>query len=260
MFTNDSTPLLQLVLFLVVSVNTQLLINVKNQGGDVLQETITANVTDDTVTLEFQRSDGTLITQLIDFRAEVQILKALVLGEEERGQSQYQVMCFVCHVNKDEFISSDAMSKLRQKNPGTLRTPEIEKEKELYDMNMLVEVSRSAAISRHIASLCAEASDATYTRTVDVESWVTLPGGPDRRRLLDVVREAPNPASTCREAKGMWSPCTCRLETCIGWYPCGLKYCRAKDGASYRCGIRTCRKCHRYSYYVRQKQLCLWDE
>lgn len=45
---------------------------------------------------------------------EVQILKALVLGEEERGQSQYQVMCFVCHVNKDEFISSDAMSKLRQ--------------------------------------------------------------------------------------------------------------------------------------------------
>lgn len=72
-----------------------------------------------------------------------------------------------------------------QKNPGTLRTPEIEKEKELYDMNMLVEVSRSAAISRHIASLCAEASDATYTRTVDVESWVTLPG---RFLILEVAK------------------------------------------------------------------------
>jgi hypothetical protein len=45
---------------------------------------------------------------------DVQILKALVLGEEERGQSQYQVMCFVCHFQKEEFISSDAMSKLRQ--------------------------------------------------------------------------------------------------------------------------------------------------
>lgn len=45
---------------------------------------------------------------------EVQILKALVLGEEERGQSQYQVMCFVCHIHKEEFISSDAMAKLRQ--------------------------------------------------------------------------------------------------------------------------------------------------
>lgn len=45
---------------------------------------------------------------------EVQILKALVLGEEERGQSQYQVMCFVTHISKEEFISSDAISKLRQ--------------------------------------------------------------------------------------------------------------------------------------------------
>lgn len=38
------------------------------QGGDVLQENISANVSDDTVSLEFQRSDGTLVTQLIDFR------------------------------------------------------------------------------------------------------------------------------------------------------------------------------------------------
>jgi len=34
----------------------------------VLQETITANVSEDAVTLEFQRSDGTLVTQLMDFR------------------------------------------------------------------------------------------------------------------------------------------------------------------------------------------------
>nr|CAD7572984.1 unnamed protein product [Timema californicum] len=37
-------------------------------GGDVLQETITANVSEDCMTLEFQRSDGTLVTQLLDFR------------------------------------------------------------------------------------------------------------------------------------------------------------------------------------------------
>jgi hypothetical protein len=34
----------------------------------VVQENIFANVTHDTVSLEFQRSDGTLITQVIDFR------------------------------------------------------------------------------------------------------------------------------------------------------------------------------------------------
>lgn len=42
--------------------------NVLLQGGEVLQENILANVSDDTVSLEFQRSDGTLVTQLIDFR------------------------------------------------------------------------------------------------------------------------------------------------------------------------------------------------
>lgn len=38
------------------------------QGGDVFPETIISNVTEDIITLEFQRSDGTLVTQLIDFR------------------------------------------------------------------------------------------------------------------------------------------------------------------------------------------------
>lgn len=94
---------------------THLLINVKNQGGDILLETISSNVTEDVITLEFQCSDGTLVTQLIDFKNEVQIIKALVLGEEERGQNQYQVLCFVNHFFKVDFISSDAMSKLRQK-------------------------------------------------------------------------------------------------------------------------------------------------
>ncbi|PSN33376.1 hypothetical protein C0J52_27961 [Blattella germanica] len=90
------------------------------------------------------------------------------------------------------------------------------------------------------------------------------------------LEEAPVPppagpaASTtarCLETMDPWSPCLCHLEMCIGWYPCGLKYCKGKgDGkagsvaGSYRCGIKTCKKCSLFSYYVRQKQLCLWDE
>lgn len=38
------------------------------QGGEVLQETISSNISDDTVVLEYQNSDGTLITQFIDFK------------------------------------------------------------------------------------------------------------------------------------------------------------------------------------------------
>lgn len=35
----------------------------------MVQETITSNIHDDIIMLEFQRTDGTLITQLIDFRS-----------------------------------------------------------------------------------------------------------------------------------------------------------------------------------------------
>uniref|UniRef100_A0A1B0GMV5 Out at first C-terminal domain-containing protein n=1 Tax=Phlebotomus papatasi TaxID=29031 RepID=A0A1B0GMV5_PHLPP len=58
----------------------------------------------------------------------------------------------------------------------------------------------------------------------------------------------PTKPSRCSEVSGVWAPCTCFLEMCIGWYPCGLKYCKGKaeDNAlasgttSYRCGIKTC--------------------
>lgn len=44
-----------------------------------MQETIAANVSEDTVTLEFQRSDGTLVTQLIDFR-NVRMVSVFLFG------------------------------------------------------------------------------------------------------------------------------------------------------------------------------------
>lgn len=37
------------------------------QGGDVMQENITANVSEDSVTLEFLRLDGVYVSQLVDF-------------------------------------------------------------------------------------------------------------------------------------------------------------------------------------------------
>lgn len=55
------------------------------------------------------------------------MLKALVLGEEERGQSQYQVMCFVTKFQKGDFITSDAMAKLRQ-----VRIEELKKQQEKF--------------------------------------------------------------------------------------------------------------------------------
>lgn len=247
----------------------QLLINVQNQGGEVMQETITSNIADDIITLEFQKSDGTLITWSI-IQNEVQILKALVLGEEERGQSQYQVVCFVTKFLKNDFISTDAMAKLRQKNPSTIRQPEEDRGRENYTMTAWIDLMRSPAISRHIPNLCAEASDATYVRDVDVKAWAeTGSSGVPQEDWEAATRQFPLvKPPRCNNVSGVLAPCMCSFEICIGWFPCGLKFCKGKpenknNGSgidSYRCGIKTCRKCNRFTYYVRQKQLCLWDD
>lgn len=103
-------------------------------------------------------------------------MKALVLAEEERGQNQYQVMCFVNHFSKMDFISSDAMAKLRQKNPGTIRVADEVRGYTNYTMDLFLDVSKSKIISKHIATLCTEAADSTYTRREDLKQWVQRPG------------------------------------------------------------------------------------
>jgi len=44
----------------------------------------------------------------------VQIFRTVILPEEDLGQTDIQTVCFVLRFAKNEFISSDAMSKLRQ--------------------------------------------------------------------------------------------------------------------------------------------------
>lgn len=48
------------------------------------------------------------------------IFQVTVLGEMDKAESSYEAMCFVTELVEDEFISSDAMSKLRQVNSTLL--------------------------------------------------------------------------------------------------------------------------------------------
>lgn len=93
-----------------------------------------------------------------------------------------------------------------------------------------------------------------------------FPSAPEPVQSNDIhISNEINQFRSCSDIKKVWTPCQCHLELCIGWYPCGLKYCKGKgesknSAMTYRCGIKTCRKCHLFSYFVPQKQICLWDE
>jgi len=64
-----ATVLAVLIAISVEQTWCQLVVNVKNKGGDIDQESIQANTTADTVHLEFLSKDGSLVTQFIDYKS-----------------------------------------------------------------------------------------------------------------------------------------------------------------------------------------------
>jgi len=54
------------------------------------------------------------IKAFILFFQKRKIFQVIVLGEMDKAESSYEAMCFVAELDEEEFISSDAMSKLRQ--------------------------------------------------------------------------------------------------------------------------------------------------
>lgn len=242
---------------------SQLVVNVKNKGDEVIVESIQANTTSDTVTLEYQNTDGTLITLFIDFKSEVQIFRIIMPGEEELGETQAQAICFLARFSHSDFISSDAMSKLRQKNPTAIRTPEEEKSPTVYTHDLLADLSKSHVISPYIYNICNDAIDAIYFTEADLRT-ISRSLSKDYATMMSAMqKQVPSRHGRCMDTQDIETPCLCRFDMCIGWYPCGLKYCRGKDTVgkvvSYRCGIKTCKRCLTFYHVVVQKRRCLWD-
>ncbi|XP_015505426.1 out at first protein homolog [Parus major] len=194
---------------------------------------------------------------------EVKIFRALILGELERGQSQFQALCFVTRLHRNEIIPSESMAKLRQKNPRTVRQAEEVRGLEHLSMDVAVNFSKAAQLSSHIHNVCAEAREAIYTREEDVKFWLEKGVDGSMFEVLPQGSDLPE-LQRCRLCLDRWKPCICSYSLSIEWYPCMLKYCRSRDAggkvSSYKCGIRSCQKGYTFDYYVPQKQLCLWDE
>lgn len=66
-----------------------------------------------------------------------------------------------------------------QKNPAAIRVAENDRGVTNVSLDMTLYVSGTKAsklISRHISSVCSEATDSTYTSYDDILTWNSLPG------------------------------------------------------------------------------------
>ncbi|ESO05785.1 hypothetical protein HELRODRAFT_77423 [Helobdella robusta] len=253
-------------LYLFFSANSQLIINAKNKGGDVFKEFIEANTTYDTISLDFMTADGTLVTHFVDSKNELQIFKLSLLPEDDLFQTGVINFCFVTRITKNEFISSDAMSKLRQKNPSAMRHPEEQLPTSIYTMDVMLNARASHLLSPHINSLCKTAKYSTFAEQADIKLLAQIMNK-NYSLLEESMKKLPDingNHSACSHTSTETSPCICHLTVCVEWYPCGLKYCRGRDSQSrvlnYRCGIKTCKKCSVFKHYVSSFLMCTWDE
>ena len=68
----------------------------------------------------------------------------------------------------------------------------------------------------------------------------------------------------CAQQRDVSRPCACSSDVCVGWYPCGLKFCKGADSTgktvNYRCGIKTCKMCHTFRFYTARKLNCMWND
>ncbi|XP_044295421.1 out at first protein homolog [Varanus komodoensis] len=242
---------------------SELRVRVRLPDGQVTEETLQADSAADCISLELRKGDGTLVTFTVDFKQEVKIFRALILGELERGQNQLQALCFVTRLHRNEIIPSESMAKLRQKNPRTVRQAEEVRVLEYLNMDVAVNFSKGAQLSSHIHNICSEAREAIYTREEDVKFWLEKGVDGSMFEVLPQSTDLPD-LQRCRLCTDRWKPCICTYALNIEWYPCMLKYCKSRDPtgkvSTYKCGIRSCQKGYSFDFYVPQKQLCLWDE
>jgi hypothetical protein len=138
----------------------------------------------------------------------------------------YQTVCFVARLLKQDFIAADAIAKLRQKNPNTVRTAEEDAGRDNSTFDYLVDPAKAHAISSHISPLCGSGS--IYAREADLKFWAALSTQAQALQVLDAVQHVPMTNSQpgrCKEAPtSQEEHCLCKIDFCIPWFPCGLKY------------------------------------
>ena len=142
----------------VIEVTCQLVINVSSGEADanVYRQSVTGNMTSETVNVEFLTPSGHAVIQVADFRSGVTITSITIPGEQELGEARYQVLCFVSPGTGD-MIPPEAVTKLRQKHPGAVRVAEESRGRVVMDNSATLIVNKAQYLSPHIPQLCREA-------------------------------------------------------------------------------------------------------
>jgi len=245
--------------------HSELIVNVSkgSQQANVYRESISGNVTEDSITVQFLMPSGIHLKQVTDLSRKVTITKYTIPGEQDLGETGYKVVCFISYYSGD-LIPTDAVTKLRQRHQAAVRVAEEHRGNTVQENPLLCDYSKMHLLSPIIPHICREAKDRIFSSEGVLKQLVK-----SASKLAAIIKTTSKNYQYSRrcgeDSQNSVEACTCGLQHCIWWYPCALKYCRTDgdDGLSaneHRCGIRTCSKCYTHKYEVSSPSECSWDE
>jgi len=252
------------VVYFVLSGKSELIVNVSkgSQQENVYRQSIDANLTEDSITIQFLSPKGEHVKQVTDMINKVTVTVYTIPGELDLAEYTYQVICFISAYPGD-LIAAEAVTKLRQRYAASVRFPEEHRGNTVQENPVSVDYEKTYYISPLMPNLCREAKEKIFSSEGVLKQIVKNPAKVSALIKKNIQQYQPSRRcgdNSLESAEG----CTCGVQHCIWWYPCALKFCRSDGsdgslGVEHRCGIRTCSKCFTFKYGVSNPAECSWD-
>nr|XP_039253561.1 out at first protein homolog isoform X1 [Styela clava] len=233
-----------------------------------VRESFFTNVQDNSVIMHFQLHNGMICYLAYDFSNEIKIFKVDVLGEPELGQKQYQSLCFVTKLHKNDIIASDSMAKLRQKSSGSIQEANdvLKPQEFLTDIQLIKMGNTQNILGEKFQRLCSGPESIVHAK--ESELYSLAKGNSETFAILKSRIRKPESGESLAECSfktktsSKYLPCKCKIPFTIPWYPCLVKYCPSKNSqgnsVTTRCGIKSCRITHNLGYIANHPLYCHW--
>ncbi|UXI19759.1 cytosolic 10-formyltetrahydrofolate dehydrogenase-like [Sarcoptes scabiei] len=154
------------------SFETNLAINLRNDGGEIFRETIIVNRLRDYIVIDFEETDSSQIRKIIDFHNNIILYRVIHLGEQDLHEKKAELFCFMTTLpeslkifgnetssnvedSSDGYVIPEIMSRLSQRNPSSIRHADFDLGEQSFEMDIEILFNEKiSSIFPHLKENC----------------------------------------------------------------------------------------------------------
>ena len=176
-------------------------------------------------------------------------------------------------LNKDELIERNMRNRcfMQKFQAAFIRQQTNEEQDNLSNYERLKLKLKKQMMSKSAVKKDSRSIQSSLKKSDSTSLWQAKRNSNKSNKLLDLIY-------LNKKSDELITSCYCKIEICIPWYPCTVKYCRPEKSTTndksiaslksvadlanrldrVRCGIKSCKKCYDI-YFQTDRNKCLWD-